>query len=90
MLRAMRAVLAACMAVFLLVVAAGPHVHAGPDGADGCAVCVARHADVPVDVTPELAPREAPPVEAVSEPGRSPVAGAPLGAVPGQSPPRAS
>ncbi len=86
----MRAVLAASLALFLVVLAAGPHVHAGPDGADGCAVCVARHADVPADVTPELAPAEVPAPEAAPEPGLAPVAGAPLGAVPGQSPPRAS
>jgi hypothetical protein len=86
----MRAVLAAILALFLLVLAAGPHVHAGPHGADGCAVCVARHADVPTDATPELAPREVPTSDAVLEPGLSPVVGAPLGAVPGQSPPSAS
>jgi hypothetical protein len=86
----MRAVLAAIFALFLLVLAAGPHVHADANGADGCAVCVARHADVPVDATPELAPRDAPTADAVPEPGLSPVVGAPLGAVPGQSPPRAS
>lgn len=86
----MRAVLAAGLALFLLAVAAGPHVHAGPHGAEGCAVCVAHHADIPVDPAPELIARDAPAGEAVSEPGLAPVVGTPLGAVPGQSPPRAS
>jgi hypothetical protein len=83
----MRALVAAGLALVLLVAAAGPHVHTAAHGSESCAVCVARHADVPSTATPDLAPvaivTEAPQLA----PARPPVSGAPLGAVPGQSPP---
>ncbi|MFY3744891.1 hypothetical protein ACOQFB_13355 [Anaeromyxobacter sp. Red801] len=85
----MRALLAAGLALFLVFAAGGHHVHApGPHGADHCAVCAVRSADVAHDETPDVAPR--PVLEDVVEPARglAPVLGAPLGAVPGQSPPR--
>jgi hypothetical protein len=86
----MRAIVAAGLAVFLLVVAAGPHVHTGPHGADDCAVCVARHADVASPRMPDVAPVRFVCGEPVAAPTAPPVSGAPLGAIPGQSPPHAS
>jgi hypothetical protein len=81
----MRALLAAGMALFLVFTAAAPHVHA--HGPEQCAVCVVRNADVAHDETPDAA--QAPQVlgAAPAAPGLPPVSGAPLGAVPGQSPP---
>lgn len=86
----MRALAAAVLALGLVIVAAVPHGHpAGHGGAD-CTACVARHGDVARSETPDVAPqvRHAEPV--VAEPGVAPVTGAPLGAVPGQSPPAAA
>lgn len=84
----MRAIVAAGLALFLVLTAAAPHVHTGPHGREDCAVCVARNADVARPANPDVAPvpvvTEAPP----PEPGLAPVSGAPLGAIPGQSPPR--
>ncbi len=83
----MRAFVAAGLALFLVVTAAAPHVHTGPHGADDCAVCVVRHADAARTATPDLAPIAV----VLASPEREPVlprlGGAPLGAVPGQSPP---
>jgi hypothetical protein len=83
--RGMRALLAAGLALFLALTAAAPHVHA--HGTDECVVCVVRHGDAARDETPRLAPLtivgDAPQVEL----GLPPVFGAPLGAIPGQSPP---
>ncbi len=86
---AMRAVLAAVACAVLLVTAAGTHVHTGPHGRHDCAVCVAGSGDVARTDPPELAPRAIPLGEAARAPGLAPVTGAPLGAVPGQSPPAA-
>jgi hypothetical protein len=87
----MRALLAAALALFLAVVALAPHAHTGSDGSEDCSACVAsgRHAaPVPAVLT------GAPPPPAVRRafepyPAGTPTSGAPLGAVPGQSPPRA-
>jgi hypothetical protein len=83
----MRAIVAAGLALFLVLTAAAPHVHTGPHGSEDCAVCVVRHADAARTETPDVAPV---PVVAAS-PERAPVlphlGGAPLGAIPGQSPP---
>lgn len=87
--RVIRALLAASLALFLVFAAGGHHVHAaGPHGADHCAVCAVRSADVAHHETPDVAPR--PVLEDVVEPARglAPALGAPLGAIPGQSPPR--
>jgi hypothetical protein len=83
----MRALVAAGLALFLALTAAGPHVHTGSHGTDECAVCVVRSGEAPRDETPDVAPAPlvtgAPPLD----PGLPPVSGAPLGAIPGQSPP---
>jgi hypothetical protein len=89
----MRALCSALLGVLLLLSAAGPHVHAGTDaqqashGAEHCAVCAVRGADVARDATPDVTPRIVALGAAPLEPGVPPVTGAPLGAIPGQSPP---
>lgn len=87
----MRVLLAACLSLTLALAAMAPHVHAGASGAEECAVCVAsgRSAEPASSQTPELAPRAVIGAAPASRPGLAPVLGAPLGAVPGQSPPRA-
>jgi hypothetical protein len=83
----MRAFLAAGLALFFVLTAAAPHVHTGPRGADECVVCVVRHGDAARAETPDVAPvatvASAPTLDA----GLPPITGAPLGAIPGQSPP---
>lgn len=85
----MRAVLATALSLFLVLSALGPHVHLGAHGVEECAVCVARGAAPVSSSTPDVAPVAVPAGLAVLAPGLPPVDGAPLGAVPGQSPPRA-
>lgn len=84
----MRTLLAAGLALFLVLVAAAPHVHASAaDDGHGCAACVVRQGDAARDETPELAPAPLTAAAAAAEVGLPPVFGAPLGAIPGQSPP---
>ena len=82
----MRALVAATLVAVLAVSAAGPHVHVGFDR-HACAVCVLHHTDVPRSEAPDVAPIVEEHGEVVASPGLPPVTGAPLGAVPGQSPP---
>jgi hypothetical protein len=84
----MRALIAAGLALFLVLTAAAPHVHSGPHGREDCAVCVARNADAAHPVTPDLEPVPVAIAAPERAPGLPPVSGAPLGAIPGQSPPR--
>ncbi len=86
----MRALVAAGLALVLLVVAAGPHVHTAAHGAESCAVCVARNADVARSETPDMTPEPLVAGDPAPAPALAPVSGAPLGAVPGQSPPAAA
>jgi hypothetical protein len=81
----MRALLAASLALFLVFTAGAPHAHA--HGADECAVCVVRQGDAARDETPDVAPSAHVVGVAPCAPGLPPVFGAPLGAIPGQSPP---
>jgi hypothetical protein len=81
----MRALLAAGLALFLVLTAAAPHVHT--HGTEECAVCVVRHGDAARDETPRVAPLVHVVGSAPYAPGLPPVFGAPLGAIPGQSPP---
>jgi len=83
----MRKLLAAGLALYVVLAAAAPHVHTGPHGAQECAVCVARTGAVAENATPDLAPVAVLVGEPTAAPGLPPVTGAPLGAVPGQSPP---
>jgi hypothetical protein len=81
----MRALVAAGLALFLLLTAAAPHVHV--HGTQECVGCVVRHGDVARDETPDVAPLTFVAGAPELEPGVAPVYGAPLGAIPGQSPP---
>jgi len=85
----MRTALAAALSLYLALVAVAPHAHglAGGHGAEECAVCVARGGEVAGPVVPDLAPSPLPVGAVALRPGLAPVVGAPLGAVPGQSPP---
>lgn len=85
----LRPLVAAGLALFLVLTAGAPHVHDGPHGREHCVACVARNADAAHPETPDLAPVPTPAVEAQRDPGLAPVTGAPMGAVPGQSPPSA-
>jgi hypothetical protein len=82
-----RALVAAILAVTLVVAAAAPHVHAQTEGGGECATCVLRHTDSPRSDGPNVAPLVQAAGEVPCAPGLSPVAGFPLGAIPGQSPP---
>lgn len=86
----MRAVLAAILAIGFLVTAVVPHGHPAGHGGGECAVCVARHGNVAHSETPDVAPRVQLAEPVFAEPELAPVTGAPLGAVPGQSPPVAA
>ena len=83
----MRAFVAALLALSLLVAAAAPHVHAHAAGGDECAVCTLRHTAPPGSTTPDVAPVVHVAAVPSSAPAFPPVFGAPLGAIPGQSPP---
>jgi hypothetical protein len=87
----MRAALAVVLSLYLALIAVAPHAHglAGGHGAEECAVCVARGGEAASPVVPELAPSALPVGAVAPRPGLAPVTGAPLGAVPGQSPPPA-
>ena len=83
----MRAALAIATILVVMLTAVAPHAHGGPLGDHGCLACVTAGAEVAASATPDLAPRTLH-AEPVERPYRAPLAvGAPLGAVPGQSPP---
>jgi hypothetical protein len=84
----MRAALAAALALLLTTAVVVPHVHAAWSG-DECPACVVRGGEPATPAAPDLAPL--PPLAGEPLPAPRSVAfdGAPLGAIPGQSPPRA-
>lgn len=87
----MRTLLASLLALVLVAAAAVPHVHLhAATGGEECTLCTVRHAAPPVSVEPQVAPIVHVEGEVAAEPGSPPVFGAPLGAVPGQSPPAAA
>lgn len=87
----MRALLAAAALLTVLSAAVSPHAHlGGSHPEERCAACVMRAADAVGCAIPDLEPADAPAGEAPAEPAPPPVTGAPLGAVPGQSPPSAA
>jgi hypothetical protein len=89
----LRTCVAAGVAALLAVSAVRPHVHdaSTPDHADApCAVCQLRSAEPARDLVLDLAPAVVPASEPLPPVGLPPVTGAPLGAVPGQSPPAAA
>ena len=82
----MRLLIAATLALLLTAVVAAPHVHAAPGGEE-CAACVVRGGEPAGSKTLDLAPLH-PALGALSPELLSiPGDGAPLGAIPGQSPP---
>jgi hypothetical protein len=86
-----RLALAAIVTLSLLAAAVSPHAHAGDRHSEQrCAACAVRGADAASHQVPDLAPLDVPAGDASPEPGPSPVTGAPQGAIPGPSPPRAA
>jgi hypothetical protein len=83
----MRALVATLLALTLLASTAAPHVHVRPTSGDECAVCVLGHTAPPRCALPDVAPIVQVTSDVACAPGLPPVAGAPLGAIPGQSPP---
>lgn len=87
----MRALVAGLLALALVTAAVTPHVHVHvTSGDDECALCVLRHTAPPPAELTAIAPVVHVEGEACAAPGLPPVSGAPLGAVPGQSPPAAA
>jgi hypothetical protein len=82
----MRAVIAATLALLLTAVVVTPHVHAARGGEE-CAVCVARGGEATESQTPVPSPLPLALGGLVVAPRSLPADGAPLGAIPGQSPP---
>ena len=85
---ALRILVAIAIATLLLVGVAAPHHHAASGGVHECVTCTVGGALEARDATPTLAPPPSAPVAQASVSAAEPVAGFPLGAVPGQSPPR--
>jgi hypothetical protein len=86
---ALRAALAILATLMLLAGLAAPHHHDAPLGSHECLACSVGGAGEARDVTPRPERPAASPGRVAIEPGLPPVTGAPLGAVPGQSPPHA-
>lgn len=87
----MRSLVAALLALVLVTAAAEPHVHAdATTGGDECTLCTVRHAAPATSSQLDVAPIVHVAGDAAAAPGLPPVSGAPLGAVPGQSPPAAA
>jgi hypothetical protein len=87
----MRTLVATVLALVLVAAATAPHVHAhgaAAGGGEECTLCTVRHAAPPQTTPPEVAPIVHVEGDAACAPGLPPVFGAPLGAIPGQSPPR--
>jgi hypothetical protein len=86
----LRAAFATLAALMLVTGLAAPHHHDSPLGSHECLACAAGGAGEALDETPRLEPRAGPPAGPLqADPGPPPVTGAPLGAIPGQSPPLA-
>lgn len=85
----MRALLAAALALVLVAAVAAPHVHAQATttSSDECTLCTVRHAAPPPIAVPDVAPIVLVAGAVPCAPGLPPVFGAPLGSMPGQSPP---
>jgi hypothetical protein len=85
----LRAALAILATLMLVAGLAAPHHHEAGQGGHGCLACVVGGAREARDETPRLDRPEVPSERLSPPPGLPPVTGAPLGAVPGQSPPLA-
>ncbi len=84
-----RFVFAIATAVLVLLAAGAPHAHDGRLGTHACAACLAAGAEAASCETPDVAPRRLVVAALPQVAPEPPVTGAPLGAVPGQSPPAA-
>ena len=83
----LRSAAALLLALSLLALAGAPHVHAPAGEGHECVAC-ATAGSAAVPVQPPVVAVAAPQVEELAlAPGLAPVTGAPLGAIPGQSPP---
>ena len=78
--------LAATLALLVLVAAGVPHEHVR-HGSTECIACAVGQGTAAHDATPDVAPAALVFAAPRAEPGPAPVSGAPLGAIPGQSPP---
>jgi hypothetical protein len=89
MRESMRAVVALVLSAVLVALSWAPHVHHhGPVDDHDCPACVARNADAAHYEVPDLAPVRVVFLEVVMVAPFEPASvGAPLGSIPGQSPP---
>jgi len=85
----MRAALALLCAIVVLVSAAAPHHHSGPFGNHECAACLMGSSEAASPPITDLAPRAVPVGDPEQPIDVAVASGAPLGAIPGQSPPPA-
>jgi hypothetical protein len=83
-----RFLVAIATVAMLLVGVAGPHHHAVSGGVHECVACTVGGALEARDATPRLHPPAPVQVAVATGPAADQAAGFPLGAVPGQSPPR--
>ncbi len=83
----MRAVVALLLSAVLVALSGAHHLHHGIRGDHDCPACQARTVDAARTETPDLVPEPVRFVGIVLGPVEIVPAGAPLGAVPGQSPP---
>jgi hypothetical protein len=83
----MRALVAATLALMVVLAAGVPHDHVRGHGATDCIACAVGQGDAARDETPDVAPATVVATTSPSRPAAAPVSGAPLGAIPGQSPP---
>jgi len=77
------------LAVALAAVTPHVHLHAGEPGGVECAVCLARGGEEATRRSPDLRPLDRAVEAPAVAPVLRPIEGAPLGAIPGQSPPLA-
>jgi hypothetical protein len=84
-----RSVLALATALLVLLTAMAPHAHGSALGTHACVACVVASGEQAACETPNVAPRAVAAVALLDHPLARPDAGFPLGAVSGQSPPRA-
>ena len=83
----MRVAVAIALVVFALLGAVAPHEHGGAFGTHACAACVAAGGEEAGPLTLDVAPQVHLAQMVAAPAGLAPAPGAPLGAVPGQSPP---
>ncbi len=83
----MRAIVAASLAVLFVLAAGVPHAHVVAHDAHQCLACAVGQGSAAHEQTPDVAPAAFVAAAPQADPGLAPVSGAPLGAVPGQSPP---